>query len=33
MKIGKKPSDSRCRVLRVEMVSEDVGVGENGVKM
>jgi hypothetical protein len=33
MKTGKKPSDSICRVLKVEMVLEDVGVGENGVRM
>jgi len=33
MKNEKKPFDSRCRVVKVKVVFEDVGVGENGAKM
>jgi hypothetical protein len=31
-KMGKKPFDSRCRAMRVEVVLKDMGVGENGAK-
>jgi hypothetical protein len=29
----KKPSKSRCRVVKVEVVSKGMGVGENGAKV
>jgi hypothetical protein len=28
----KKPSNSRCNVMRIEMVLEDVGARKNGAK-
>jgi hypothetical protein len=33
MKSEKKPFDSKCRVVKVEVVFEDVGLGKNGAKM
>jgi hypothetical protein len=30
--MGKKPFDSRCKVMRVEVVLKDMGVGENGAR-
>jgi hypothetical protein len=34
LKINKKKLfDSRCKTMRIEMVSNDVGVGENVVKV
>jgi hypothetical protein len=31
-KNGKKPFDSGCKVMKVEVVLEDVGARENGAK-
>jgi hypothetical protein len=31
-KMGKKPFDSRCKAMRIEVMLKDMGVGENGVK-
>jgi hypothetical protein len=31
-KMGKKPFDSRCKVMRAEVVLKDMGVGENGAR-
>jgi hypothetical protein len=33
MKSEKKPFDSKCRMVKVEVVFEDMGVRENGAKM
>jgi hypothetical protein len=33
MKNEKKPFDSKCRVVKVEVVFKDMGVGENGARM
>jgi hypothetical protein len=33
MKTGKKPCDSKCKTLRIEMVSKDVGARKNGARM
>jgi hypothetical protein len=29
-KMGMKPFDSRCRVMKTEVVLKDMGVGKNG---
>jgi hypothetical protein len=31
-KNGKKPFDSRCKAMKVEVVLDDVGARENGAK-